>query len=410
MIADGIPQSTAKSMRDGEANYDVIIIGASVAGSSLAIELGRASLRVALLDKTHFPRRKPCGEGLSSAGFNRIQELIGSEQANQLPHHEFDGYTIWSRGKALEVPFSRKNTEIVRGRGIQRRYLDTALASIAGAATTVSLLQGCNVREISRCGELHCVRIDDKIITAPWLVLADGANSVLASRMGFEAENRAVHRYGYSLIAHGEYTRPVTHVNVFLEGRVEIVCTPIDSRELNVTAFVDKDSIPQITQAAWLEHILAEIKERIGFVCSNHDEPMPINIVSRKRKRCTAQGVILVGDCCETLDPIGGMGMTHALQSAELAAAALIKIIRGKCSSEAALAEYERKRRAAIRPLRGFTRLTHLLLRRSRRTPMLSMLAHTPLMSSVSRAVNSPNDSASWYSSAAMVLITFAGL
>ena len=52
--------------------FDVAIIGASLAGSAAAITLGRAGLRVALLDKATFPRHKPCGEGLSQSAFSLL--------------------------------------------------------------------------------------------------------------------------------------------------------------------------------------------------------------------------------------------------------------------------------------------------------------------------------------------------
>src|SRR5689334_24291882 len=41
------------------SNWDVIIIGARIAGSTLASYLGRAGLRVLLLDRAHFPADIP---------------------------------------------------------------------------------------------------------------------------------------------------------------------------------------------------------------------------------------------------------------------------------------------------------------------------------------------------------------
>ena len=47
------------------AGYDVAVIGAGPAGSTAAYRLARAGARVLLLDKSRFPRDKPCGGGVT---------------------------------------------------------------------------------------------------------------------------------------------------------------------------------------------------------------------------------------------------------------------------------------------------------------------------------------------------------
>jgi flavin-dependent dehydrogenase len=45
-------------------DYDVVIVGAGPAGSAAAYHLAREGVRVALVDKSEFPREKVCGDGL----------------------------------------------------------------------------------------------------------------------------------------------------------------------------------------------------------------------------------------------------------------------------------------------------------------------------------------------------------
>src|SRR4051812_13502433 len=54
---------------------DVIIAGAGVAGSALAILLGRAGYSVGLFDQAQFPREKPCGEGIMPAGVAALERM-----------------------------------------------------------------------------------------------------------------------------------------------------------------------------------------------------------------------------------------------------------------------------------------------------------------------------------------------
>jgi hypothetical protein len=44
---------------------DVIVVGAGPAGSSVGYHLASAGLDVLVLEKTHFPREKVCGDGLT---------------------------------------------------------------------------------------------------------------------------------------------------------------------------------------------------------------------------------------------------------------------------------------------------------------------------------------------------------
>ncbi len=55
--------------------YDVAIIGASLSGCFLALKLAEKGVSVALIDKEKFPRRKPCGEGLSARGVALLNEI-----------------------------------------------------------------------------------------------------------------------------------------------------------------------------------------------------------------------------------------------------------------------------------------------------------------------------------------------
>ena len=55
--------------------YDVCIVGAGVAGSTCAWYLARRGLRVLLLEKMKFPRRKICGDAVTARGLDHLERM-----------------------------------------------------------------------------------------------------------------------------------------------------------------------------------------------------------------------------------------------------------------------------------------------------------------------------------------------
>ena len=55
--------------------FDVVIVGAGPAGSSCAIRLALAGLKVLLVEKHKFPREKLCGEFISPECLRHFWEL-----------------------------------------------------------------------------------------------------------------------------------------------------------------------------------------------------------------------------------------------------------------------------------------------------------------------------------------------
>ena len=57
-----------------ERRFDVIVVGAGPAGSTLAQRVAREGFSVALLDAKRFPRFKPCGEFMSPEVLPMLRE------------------------------------------------------------------------------------------------------------------------------------------------------------------------------------------------------------------------------------------------------------------------------------------------------------------------------------------------
>ncbi|MGA8016255.1 MAG: FAD-dependent oxidoreductase, partial [Candidatus Dormiibacterota bacterium] len=54
---------------------DALVVGAGPSGAATALLLARAGHRTVVIDRSRFPRDKPCGEGLMPSGVAALQRL-----------------------------------------------------------------------------------------------------------------------------------------------------------------------------------------------------------------------------------------------------------------------------------------------------------------------------------------------
>ncbi|MCK5672889.1 MAG: FAD-dependent oxidoreductase, partial [Spirochaetales bacterium] len=55
--------------------YDIIIVGAGIAGLSSALHLSNSSRKILVLEKAIFPRDKPCGGGLTYKSIKLLDKI-----------------------------------------------------------------------------------------------------------------------------------------------------------------------------------------------------------------------------------------------------------------------------------------------------------------------------------------------
>src|SRR5690606_10580661 len=134
--------------------YDAAIIGAGPAGSAAAIELVRAGKRIAIIEKSPFPRVKVCGEFISPAATPSLERLLAPAQlrgADAQRVHELiiefgDRITTWAMPEPAWV--------------LSRATLDTVLLAEA-RSSGVEVRQPAIVREVQYEADHSRITLDD---------------------------------------------------------------------------------------------------------------------------------------------------------------------------------------------------------------------------------------------------------
>ena len=182
--------------------YDAIIVGAGPAGTTAALYAHRLGLKCILLDKSIFPRDKICGDALSGKSVRIMKELDLLDSVEQLDGSEINRITFGGPSHNqfdVHLKGSKVNQHITKGFVIPREIFDNYLFEKAAAVTETR--QGFAVKDLvyehSRVAGVKGKTKEgvEEIVKAPIIIGCDGANSIVARKLGLyemDMENTAV--------------------------------------------------------------------------------------------------------------------------------------------------------------------------------------------------------------------------
>lgn len=163
------------------ADVDVLVVGAGPAGATAARALALGGARVAILERHHFPRNKPCGGGITMRALDRFPHLR-SELA-RIPTHTVSKLLLEGPGGGT-VTLTSREPAVLLVRRVEFDHLLAELAVEAGAR----LIEGASISQATMQDEgVELVARDGRVFRAPLVVAADGVNSVVARRLGLNA-------------------------------------------------------------------------------------------------------------------------------------------------------------------------------------------------------------------------------
>jgi len=344
---------------------EVVVVGGGPAGAAAACFLAQRGRDVLLLDAARFPRDKVCGEGVSPEAWPLLDAMGAAPRVLSLAPHPL-------RGMRLVSPDGTAFCGEYRGRprpglAVRRLALDAALldsARDAGAEVREGVRVTGLLREAGSVVGVEAQALGEAaIVRARVVVGADGRRSVVARTLSLLHEHRSLRRFAVRGYWEGmEALEEVGEMHVACGGYCGVA--PLSPTLANVAFVLDRrDMAPaagdlegfyrRALRTRW-----PRLAERLDRACLL-GRPRAIGPLALVCRAVAAPGVVLVGDAAGFYDPFTGEGVTLALRTAALAAAALHPAL---CEARPLprLAVYERARDAATRDKFRFNRLIQL--------------------------------------------------
>jgi geranylgeranyl reductase family protein len=340
---------------------DVLIVGGGPAGASTAFQLARRGVRVRVLERSSFPRAKPCAECLSPQA-SRILDDMGVLRELEPRGAKMRGMIVRApngtsaRGDYTAAHGFRAFRD--RGLAIRREVLDDVLlrrARDAGARVD-ERVRVTDVERDERGGVRGvCVLGADgrpEHLRARVVVGADGLRSVIARRLGLA--RTFVWPRRIALVAHYRDVLDVgDYVELHVEGDGFVGIADVGDGVTTVAAVFPARRAREISgggdRSGFLDRWLASKPHLAGrFARSMRDgHAVAIGPFASHARRAWHPGALLVGDAADFFDPFTGEGIYSALRGGELVAGAIERALHAVSESDAvdAYREYDRARR-----------------------------------------------------------------
>jgi 2-polyprenyl-6-methoxyphenol hydroxylase-like FAD-dependent oxidoreductase len=356
-------------------DYDAVIVGASLAGCTTAIKLGRAGARVALVeqrpDASAFKRI--CTHFIQSSAVPTLERLGLLERMMQAGALRSRA-RLWTNWGWIEPP---RDSIVDSGVNLRREVLDPMIRAMAAETPGVDLILGHTVNELLRegagaagaggaggngsaagavCGvQARSPGGETLTLRARLVIGADGRDSRVAKLSGVKRKTVPHGRFAYGGYFEGPAPAGAPDAGLWLLDPHMAAAFPTDSDLTFYAVMPTKERLPEFRAdpEAALKAFISSIPDAPPILASRLVGEVTGKIdMTNVIHATTAPGLALTGDAAGALDPLWGVGCGFAFQSAEWLADSVAPALLGAESLEQGL---ERYRRRHARGLRGHT-------------------------------------------------------
>lgn len=331
------------------SDYDAVVVGGSIAGSTTAMMLGREGLRVALVERQPDPQafKRVCSHFIQASSVPTIERLGLLE-----PIMEAGGVRsrilAWTRWGWLAPPPDRASLAV----NLRREILDPLLREAAASTPGVDLHLGRTAHELIRDGDsVRGVLTRDRegeetALRATLVIGADGRDSQVAELAGVEEKILPHGRFAYGGYFEGKRPDYAPDSAIWFMDPHWGAAFSTDSELMFYAAMPTKALLPEFKRdpTGALISFMADLPQGPPISEARLVEPGVLGKIEmpNRVRAPVGPGLALVGDAALATDPLFGVGCGWAFQSGEWLADSVAPALRGEESLDRGLKRYRR--------------------------------------------------------------------
>ncbi|MFI6094097.1 FAD-dependent oxidoreductase [Lentzea sp. NPDC051213] len=330
-------------------DYDVIIVGASIAGCTAATQYGRAGLRVALLERHRSPQahKTLCGHFILGGTHDVLRRLDFWQPMLDRGAAVTTGLGVWTDAGWI-VPAADHG--VPPAISLRRSKLDPLLREIAAGTPGVDLLMGQKVVGLVENGAVSGVVTDDGTrLHARLVVGADGHHSTVARLAGVPEDVAPNERFLFWAYYEGAEMMGPGDGQLWQLDPDIAVCVQVDDGLTLVGVFPAKERLAEFAEdrLAAFDRFVARLPGGPTLSCARRVS----NLVGTTDYPCVRRspvprpGLALVGDAATASDPVPAVGCGWAFRSAAWLTDATADTLRDGGDLGRALRRYRRAHR-----------------------------------------------------------------
>lgn len=359
-----------------EIRADLLIVGAGMVGSALALALQGSGLNVIVVDGSPLSVKlfdaqgmfEPRVSALSAASQRILQRLGAWEGIASRRTSPYGDMQVWDGSGTGQIHFSAASVHAdVLGHIVENRVVQDALLDRLHDCD-IGLLANARLEQMRRSGDDWLLTLaDGRLLRAPLVIAADGANSAVRRLTGTQTREWDYQHHAIVTSVRTSHTHrktawqrftdhgPLAFLPLQREGEhwCSIVWSVTPKEAERLTALDDEVFCRELEQA---------FEGRLGPVLAA-DPRVCVPLRQRHAKRYVAEGLALIGDAAHTIHPLAGQGVNLGfLDAAVLAEVLLHANERGERLADVrVLSRFERRRMphnlALMAAMEGFERL-----------------------------------------------------
>ncbi|MCQ4239580.1 2-octaprenyl-3-methyl-6-methoxy-1,4-benzoquinol hydroxylase [Stutzerimonas stutzeri] len=357
---------------------DLIIVGAGMVGSTLALALEGSGLDILVLDASPLEAAdfdpqggfEPRVSALSAASqriFERLGAWPGMSARRVSPYTDMH---VWDGSGTGQIHFSAETVHAeVLGHIVENRVVQDALLETMQRRGGQRLLGAARLERLERTPQGWQLTLDDgRQLNAPLLVAADGANSAVRRLAGCETrEWDYLHQAIVTSVRCSEPHQRTAWQRFTDDGPLAFLPLERDGDQhwcsivWSVTE-LEARCLMALDDAAFRAALGRAFEQRMGEV-EEVDPRLCIPLRQRHAKRYVQPGLALIGDAAHTIHPLAGQGVNLGLLDAAVLAEVIESAMaRGERPEDVrVLSRFERRRMphnlAMMAAMEGFERL-----------------------------------------------------